>query len=57
MQQNTNENKYTFELKDLSYEELIAVYKDMLAFIDFLKKELDNAVLVKDKESGKGENQ
>lgn len=55
MQQNANDNKYTFELKDLSYVELIAVYKDMLAFIDFLKKERDSAVLVKDKESGKGE--
>ena len=29
MQEDTNENKYSFELKDLTYEELIVVYKEM----------------------------
>ena len=53
MQEDTSENKYSFELKDLTYEELIIVYKEMLAFIEFLTKEHSSAVLVKDKESGK----
>lgn len=46
---------YTFELKDLSYKELFAVYRSMDEFISFLIKSRDNAEVVKDEEDTKEE--
>jgi hypothetical protein len=46
------ENKYTFELKDLSYNDLMNVYNNMITFVKFLKKEEETAEIEKD--SGKG---
>ncbi len=41
---------YTFELKDLSYNDLFEVYKSMTEFVLFLKKSKDGAEVVKDEE-------
>ena len=46
---------YTFELKDLSYKELFAVYRSMDEFVSFLIKSRDNAEVVKDEEDTKEE--
>lgn len=46
---------YTFELKDLSYKELFAVYRSMDEFVSFLIKSRDNAEVVKDEEETKEE--
>lgn len=46
---------YTFELKDLSYKELFAVYKTIDEFVSFLIKSRDNAEVVKEEEDTKEE--
>ena len=33
-------NKVTFELSDLSYEDLLTTYKDILDFINYLDEEI-----------------
>lgn len=39
---------YTFELKDLSYSDLYAVYIEMVNFLKYLNVEKNNAQVVKD---------
>ena len=45
---------YTFELKDLSYSDLYIVYKEMLEFLTLMKKNMDNAAVIKE-ENGEAE--
>ena len=47
------DTSYTFELKDLNYNDLCDVYKSMVDFVAFLKKSKDGAEVVKDENEEK----
>ena len=43
-----DEVTYTFELKDLSYSDLYMVYKEMVDFVAYIKKNMETATVIKE---------
>lgn len=43
---------YTFELKDLNYNDLYTTYTEMVDFLNFLTKNMESAEVVKEENEG-----